>query len=251
MTTTAMIGLAFFSATMVAIWPLEICLFIMGAGMGLTMPNLTVAVQNAVDRGRLGQATATLSFTRSLGGSLGVSLFGGLMTVGGLLTPQGAASFGWTAYAPLSDTTFTPGLGGTLWASGLTLTGFSTILGSVNFITTIVTMRAPGLTMFRLPIFCWNTLITSLLVLMAFPVLATALFVHCDRLAALLDHLAQHLGDEHVVVGGRLARARLDVAVLDRRHDEADRGEAGLVAPFHRGDLGLLDRVSDHADTLA
>ncbi|WIE80552.1 cytochrome c oxidase subunit I [Curtobacterium sp. MCSS17_016] len=117
-----------------------------------------------------------VAFPRLNAFSYWLYLFGGLVTVGGFLTPQGAASFGWTAYAPLSDVTFTPGLGGTLWVSGLTMTGFSTILGSVNFITTIITMRAPGMTMFRMSIFCWNTLITSLLVLMAFPVLATALF---------------------------------------------------------------------------
>ena len=69
-----------------------------------------------------------------------------------------------------------PGLGGDLWVFGLALAGFGTILGAVNFITTIVTMRAPGMTMFRMPIFTWNTLVTSLLVLMAFPPLAAALF---------------------------------------------------------------------------
>ena len=103
-------------------------------------------------------------------------LFGGLIACGGFFTPQGAASFGWFAYAPLSDQTFSPGLGGDLWVFGLAMTGFGTILGSVNFITTIVTMRAPGMTMFRMPIFTWNILITSILVLMAFPPLASALF---------------------------------------------------------------------------
>ena len=102
--------------------------------------------------------------------------FGSLIAVAGFLTPQGAASFGWFAYAPLSSQTFTPGLGGNMWVFGLTLSGFGTILGAVNFITTIITMRAPGMTMWRMPIFTWNTLVTSLLVLMAFPVLAAALF---------------------------------------------------------------------------
>jgi cytochrome c oxidase subunit 1 len=102
--------------------------------------------------------------------------FGSLIAVAGFLTPQGAASFGWFAYAPLSSTTFSPGLGGNLWVLGLGLSGFGTILGAVNFITTIITMRAPGMTMFRMPIFTWNTLVTSILVLMAFPVLAAALF---------------------------------------------------------------------------
>src|SRR5665647_482326 len=102
--------------------------------------------------------------------------FGSLIAVAGFITPQGAASFGWFAYQPLASTTFSPGVGGNLWMVGLGLSGFGTILGGVNFTTTIITMRAPGMTMFRMPIFTWNTLITSILVLMAFPVLAAALF---------------------------------------------------------------------------
>ncbi|MGE3193087.1 MAG: cytochrome c oxidase subunit I [Microbacteriaceae bacterium] len=117
-------------------------------------------------------------------------LFGGIISVAGFFTPQGAASFGWFAYAPLSNTTFTPGVGGNLWVFGLALAGFGTILGAVNFITTIITMRAPGMTMFRMPIFTWNVMVTSILVLMAFPVLATGLFgLGADRIfgAHLLD----------------------------------------------------------------
>jgi cytochrome c oxidase subunit 1 len=102
-------------------------------------------------------------------------LFGGLMAVSAFLTPYGAADFGWTAYAPLSNSVFTPTLGGDLWVFGLALSGFGTILGAVNFITTILCLRAPGMTMFRMPIFTWNTLITSFLVLLAFPPLAAAL----------------------------------------------------------------------------
>ena len=102
--------------------------------------------------------------------------FGSLIAVGGFLTPQGAASFGWFAYAPLSEQTFSPGVGGNLWAIGLGISGFGTIMGGVNFVTTIITMRAPGMTMWRMSIFTWNTLITSILVLLVFPVLAAALF---------------------------------------------------------------------------
>ena len=117
-----------------------------------------------------------VAFPRLNAFSYWLYLFGGLIAAGGFLTPQGAASFGWFAYAPLSTTTYSPGVGGDLWVFGLALTGFGTILGAVNFITTIITMRAPGMTMFRMPIFTWNTLVTSLLVLMAFPPLAAALF---------------------------------------------------------------------------
>jgi cytochrome c oxidase subunit 1 len=102
-------------------------------------------------------------------------LFGGLTAAAGFITPQGAASFGWFMYAPLSNATYTPGLGADLVIFGLALGGFGTILGAVNFITTIICMRAPGMTMFRMPIFTWNILITSVLVLLAFPPLAAAL----------------------------------------------------------------------------
>jgi cytochrome c oxidase subunit 1 len=102
-------------------------------------------------------------------------LLGGLVAAFGFLTPTGAASFGWFMYAPLSNATYSPGIGADLGIFGLAMGGFGTILGAVNFITTIVCMRAPGMTMFRMPIFTWNVLITSVLVLMAFPPLAVAL----------------------------------------------------------------------------
>ncbi|MEU6342396.1 cytochrome c oxidase subunit I [Streptomyces sp. NPDC046977] len=109
-------------------------------------------------------------------------LFGGLIVLGGLLTPTGGASFGWFAYAPLNSLTRSPGIGADMWIMGLALAGFGTILGAVNFVATIVGMRAPGMTMFRMPVFTWNVLFTSVLVLMAFPVLAASLLVlEADR----------------------------------------------------------------------
>jgi cytochrome c oxidase subunit 1 len=109
-------------------------------------------------------------------------LFGGLMVVSGFFTPQGGASFGWFAYAPLNGSVRTPGVGADLWTMGLAVSGLSTILGSVNFITTIVCLRAPGMTPFRMPIFTWNVLFTSLMALLAFPVLTAALLgLEADR----------------------------------------------------------------------
>jgi cytochrome c oxidase subunit 1 len=102
-------------------------------------------------------------------------LFGGLIVLMGFFTPGGAAAFGWFAYTPLSTAAYSPGVGGDLWIMGLTLSGLATILGSVNFITTLLTMRAPGMTMFRTSIFTWTIFITSVLVLIAFPILAAAL----------------------------------------------------------------------------
>ena len=109
-------------------------------------------------------------------------LFGGLIAFSGFITPGGAADFGWTAYGPLHNEVYTPQVGGDLWVMGLALAGFGTILGAVNFTTTIICMRAPGMTMFRMPVFTWNILVTSLLVLLAFPLLAAVLFgVFADR----------------------------------------------------------------------
>ncbi|WP_316527444.1 aa3-type cytochrome oxidase subunit I [Kitasatospora brasiliensis] len=109
-------------------------------------------------------------------------LLGGLMVLSGFLTTQGAPGFGWFAYAPLNGPLFSPGAGGDLWALGLVVAGLGTILGSVNFITTITCLRAPGMTLFRMPIFTWNVLFTSVMVLLAFPVLTAALLcLEADR----------------------------------------------------------------------
>ena len=126
---------------------------------------------------------ADVAFPRLNMFSYWLYLFGGLMTFSGFLAPGGAASFGWTAYAPLSNSAYSPGIGGDLWVIGLAIGGLGTILGAVNFITTIFTMRAPGMTMFRMSIFSWNVLLTSILVLLAFPPLAAALLaLESDRL---------------------------------------------------------------------
>jgi cytochrome c oxidase subunit 1 len=93
-------------------------------------------------------------------------LFGGLILLASFVAPGGAAAFGWYAYSPLTSAVNAPGIGGDMWIMGLTLSGFGTILSGVNFVTTIVCMRAPGMTMFRMPIFTWNILVTSMMVLL-------------------------------------------------------------------------------------
>ncbi|MGW5644095.1 aa3-type cytochrome oxidase subunit I [Saccharopolyspora sp. NPDC003752] len=131
-----------------------------------------------------------VAFPRLNALSFWLFLFGGLIVLSGFLLPGGAADFGWTAYAPLSRGMFSQGPGGDVWAAGLILSGVGTILSAVNMITTLVCLRCPGMTMWRMPIFCWNILATSLLVLMAFPILAAALFgLLVDR------HLGGHAFD--------------------------------------------------------
>jgi cytochrome c oxidase subunit I len=109
-------------------------------------------------------------------------LFGGSLVVAGFATPEGAADYGWFAYQPLANQTNSPGTGADMWIMGLVVSGLGTILGAVNIITTILTLRAPGMTMFRMPIFTWNILVTALMVLMVFPFLAAALLAsEADR----------------------------------------------------------------------
>src|SRR5208337_901841 len=112
-----------------------------------------------------------VAFPRLNALSFWLFLFGGLIVASGLITPGGAADFGWTFYTPLSDAIHSPGVGGDLWIVGIIVAGLGTILGAVNMITTVVCMRAPGMTMFRMPIFTWNILVTSILVLIVFPLL--------------------------------------------------------------------------------
>src|SRR5947207_5903302 len=100
----------------------------------------------------------------------------GLLIAAGFLTPTGSAAEGWTSYPPLAEAKYS-GLGTDLWLVGVTLIGTSSILGGVNFLVTIFKMRAPGMTMFRLPILVWTALVTSVLVVMATPVLTSALIM--------------------------------------------------------------------------
>jgi cytochrome c oxidase subunit 1 len=109
-------------------------------------------------------------------------VFGGVTMVSGFLTSDGGADFGWTGYTPLSSIVRSPGIGADLWIIGVALTGISGILTAVNIVTTVVAMRAPGMRMFRMPIFTWNMLVTSVLVLIAFPVVsAAAVMLFSDR----------------------------------------------------------------------
>ncbi|MGH3950781.1 MAG: cytochrome c oxidase subunit I, partial [Pseudonocardiaceae bacterium] len=124
-----------------------------------------------------------VAFPRLNAFSYWLFLFGGTIVLSSFLTPGGAADFGWTGYAPLSSASYSPGVGANLWIFGLIVSGLGTILGAVNMITTIVCLRAPGMTMWRMPLFTWNILFTSVLILGAFPILTAALFgLAADRL---------------------------------------------------------------------
>ncbi|MDQ3128024.1 MAG: cbb3-type cytochrome c oxidase subunit I, partial [Chloroflexota bacterium] len=107
---------------------------------------------------------------------------GGILLLMGFVT-GGAASAGWTSYSPLAQDRVgaavndAAGTGQDLWIMALVLIGTSSILGAVNFLVTIFKMRAPGMTLFRMPILVWTVLVTSVLVLMATPVITSALIM--------------------------------------------------------------------------
>ena len=117
-----------------------------------------------------------MAFPRINALSLWLLPLGGLLMASGFIVSGGAAAAGWTEYPPLSGATYA-GTGTDLWIMGLTLIGTSSILGAINFLVTIFKMRAPGMTLFRMPILVWTVLVTSVLVLMATPVLTSALIM--------------------------------------------------------------------------
>jgi cytochrome c oxidase subunit 1 len=123
-----------------------------------------------------------MAFPRLNATSYWLYLAGGLVMLFSFFVPGGAANNGWTSYAPLSD--FAAGHGQTLWLFGMLLLIFSSLLGAMNFIATIIQLRAPGMTWFRLPFFVWAQFITAFLLLLAFPALqAAAVLQGMDRLA--------------------------------------------------------------------
>src|SRR4029079_16854406 len=88
--------------------------------------------------------------------------------------PLGAPQAGWTAYATLSTVSATPGPGQTMWTVAIYLNGVSTIMGAVNYITTVVRLRAPGMDWFRMPLTVWGFFLTSILNAFSGPAIAGA-----------------------------------------------------------------------------
>ena len=103
-------------------------------------------------------------------------LLGGLFLYSSFLL-GGAPNAGWFGYAPNTSITYNPGHNVDFWVFGLQMLGIASTVGAVNFITTILNLRAPGMTLMRMPIFSWMTLISSFLLLFAMPVITVALFL--------------------------------------------------------------------------
>ncbi len=118
--------------------------------------------------------------------SFWVGAVSGVVMLAGFFVPGGHAAGGWTSYAPLTAVTQYTGVnwGQNIWCISLILLGISSLMGSINYITTIVNMRAPGMTFFRLPLVIWSLFIVAILLLLALPVLTSALaMLLLDRMA--------------------------------------------------------------------
>ena len=118
--------------------------------------------------------------------SLWTAVVAAIIMFVGFVVPGGHAAAGWTGYAPLSSVPSYSGVdwGQNLWCISLIIAGISSLMGSINYITTIINMRAPGMTLFRLPLVIWSLFIVAILLLLAFPVISSALaLLLFDRMA--------------------------------------------------------------------
>lgn len=116
----------------------------------------------------------TLGFWLYVAGAILINLF---FAVGGEF-----AATGWLAIAPLSESQYSPGTGVDYWIWSLQVSGLGTLLGGINFIVTILKMRAPGMSLMRMPLFVWTSLASMILVITVFPILSiTTLLLYLDR----------------------------------------------------------------------
>jgi cytochrome c oxidase subunit 1 len=124
-----------------------------------------------------------VAFPRLNAFSLWTFVAGAIILNLGWFMAAGAPDVGWTGYAPLTGKAYTPDHSVDMWIMGLQLLGVASIAASLNFIVTIINMRAPGMTMMRLPVFTWMTLVTAFLIVLSFPFITVALIeIMMDRL---------------------------------------------------------------------
>ena len=123
-----------------------------------------------------------VAFPRLNAFSYWVFLFGSLLLHASFLTMQ-APDAGWFSYANLTEKPFSPGAGIDYWALGLQVLGIASLAAAFNFVVTIINLRAPGMSLMRMPLFIWMTLVTSILLVLAFPVITVGLIeLTFDRL---------------------------------------------------------------------
>ena len=118
-----------------------------------------------------------MAFPRLNAVSLWLFFISALVLIGSFGAEGGPANSGWTAYAPLSEDPYSPGVGQDLWILGLHLAGISSLLGAINFLVTITNLRTPGMTWTRMPLFVWSIVAQAILIVLTVPVIAGALLL--------------------------------------------------------------------------
>jgi len=134
---------------------------------------LLFALMNAVIPLQIGARDVAFPFVNALG--FWTFFFGGVLLNISWFTGDGAPAAGWTSYVPLATTTYSTGSGVDYYVIGLQIAGIGTLIGGINFLATIINMRAPGMSFMRMPMFTWAAFITSALILFAFPALTVGL----------------------------------------------------------------------------
>ena len=133
-----------------------------------------------------------MAFPKLNAASFWILVLSQVLALASFLAPLGTASAGWTSYPPLSTNVGTPGWGQSVMVLALLVNGFSTVLGGVNLITTVIRLRAPGMSWLRMPATTWGMFLTSILNVTFVPVLGSA---------ALLLLLDRHLGTQFFIAG--------------------------------------------------
>lgn len=150
-----------------------IMIFFVAMGMMFGIINLVLPLM-------LGARDVAFPFLNSLSFWLFAA---GMILINASLVLGEFSNAGWLAYPPLSGNEYNPGVGVDYWIWSLQLTGLGTLLSGVNFITTILKKRAPGITLMKMPIFAWSVLVTMILVAAVFPILTATLgMLSLDRL---------------------------------------------------------------------
>ncbi|MGN6377020.1 MAG: cytochrome o ubiquinol oxidase subunit I [Sphingomonas sp.] len=137
----------------------------------VAMP-LVVGIMNFVVPLQIGARDVAFPFLNNF--SFWMTVSGVILTMVSLFIGEYART-GWLAYPPLSNIAYSPDVGVDYWIWGLQIAGIGTLLSGINFVTTIVKMRAPGMTMMKLPVFTWTALATNILIVAAFPILTAVL----------------------------------------------------------------------------
>ena len=169
---------------------------------------------------------ADMAFPRLNALSFWLLPIAGTMLLVGMITPGGGPSAGWTCYAPLcSHQPF----GQVFFNMGVQWAGASSIMTALNFLVTIITMRAPGMTFWRMPLLVWANFTTSLLVVIATPFIAGSQF---------FVHLRPRAAHELLRARGRRVRARLPAHLLVLLASSGLHHDAARLRDHQRGDLG-------------